>query len=504
MTPLKLIEEFLDGVTMYRAVLYALVVLVISAFGLSVVDIFVYTPLELLVSLGVTTATALIVNKVFALLFKVPTNYESALITGGIIYFLFLPTIFVLELLVIALATALAVASKYILAWRKQHIVNPAAFGAFTVALLGFDPALWWVGSPLLFIPMLIVGVLVVMKVRKWTPVLSFVVVGFLVYSVEAVQFGLNPITEAPAYFLSWPTLFLATIMLTEPFTMPPTKRLQCVYGGLVGVLSSTTLLSPVIAMTPELALIVGNIAMYPFTLRQKLYLTLIETKTIAANTLEFVFQKPKGLYFKAGQYLEWTLGHESPDKRGIRRYFTIASSPTEGTVNLAARFVEQGSSYKDALETFKPGDVIVASQLAGDFMLPKDDSVKCALVAGGIGVTPFRSHIKEWLDTDSSRPLDLYYCNNVEADIAYRALFETANEREHFSLIHVLSKEEVVGMEHGYITADMIKQHTPDWQERVWYLSGPPPMVYAYTALLREMGLPRGQIVRDFFPGLA
>ncbi len=498
------IERFLDGVTMYRAVLYALLVLIGAALILGLMDIVVYSPLEQIVSLAVAVGTALLVNFVCAKLWKVPANHESVLITAGIIYFLFLPTLLWSELVVIALAVVIAMVSKYLIAWRKQHIVNPAAIGAVGVALLGFDPALWWVGTPEMFLPMLVVGVLVVMKVRKWTPVLSFISVGFLVYSLEALRFGLSPITEAPAYFLSWPTLFLATIMLTEPFTMPPTKKLQMVYGGLVGVLSSTTLLSGLVAMTPELALVVGNIAMYSFTLRQKLILTLIETRTIATDTLEFVFKKPAGLHFKAGQYLEWTVGHEGADKRGIRRYFTIASSPTESTVHLAARFVPEGSTYKKALKTLQPGDTIVASQLAGDFVLPTDQSVKCALVAGGIGVTPFRSHIKEWLDTNSQRDITLYYCNNTEADIAYTDILTAAHERENFALVQVLGKEERAGMEHGYITSEMIVRRTPDWNERTWYLSGPPPMVHAYSKLLLDMGLSRHQVVKDFFPGLA
>lgn len=195
-------------------------------------------------------------------------------------------------------------------------------------------------------------------------------------------------------------------------------------------------------------------------------------------------------------------LPHAAADNRGLRRYFTIASAPEEPELRLAVRFTETGgSSYKKALLAMNAGDIIIASQCAGDFLLPKQPGErKLAFVAGGIGVTPFRSHVAQLAAADQSADVVMYYCNNTSAEIAYDDFFSESA----IKLVHVLAKEERDGYEHGYLTPDIIERYTPDYLERMWYLSGPPGMVNAYTALLREAGVPQRQIVRDFFPGLA
>ena len=206
---------------------------------------------------------------------------------------------------------------------------------------------------------------------------------------------------------------------------------------------------------------------------------------------------------FYAGQYLEWMLPHRKPDGRGVRRYFTIASAPHEEVLRLVVRFAENGSTYKQALQKLKSGDRVIAGQRAGDFLLPDESETKLAFVAGGIGITPFLSHFWYMAHQAVPRDIPLFYCNNTGADIAYRDMFDDLADSGYCRVVHILAQEKRVGYEHGLLTKDIIEKHVPDYRERVWYLSGPPGMVYAYSTLLREMGVPRGSIVRDFFPGL-
>ena len=286
---------------------------------------------------------------------------------------------------------------------------------------------------------------------------------------------------------------------------MPPTKRTQIFYGALVALVANTTLFAPFIAMTPELALVIGNLAIYPYRIRQKLFLTFIEKREIAKNTFEFIFKKPAGFTYQAGQYLEWMLPHEKSDSRGVRRYFTIASSPTESVVRLALKFVPAGSSYKQKLQSLAPGDIIIASQLAGDFMLPKDTHCKLAFIAGGIGVTPFSSHITYIKDTKADYDVQLFYCVNQLADLAYYDEFLQATKTIKLETIPLVAKAESEHtFETGYLTKEIIERRTPDYKERLWYISGPPPMVSAYKSLLLKSGVARNHIVTDYFPGLA
>lgn len=504
-TPVHFVQHKLDNIAMYRTVTLGLTILAGYSITLGFFGILPYTVFEQVLSLGTALVVGLVLNVVFAFILRVPANHESSIITALIVFFLMVPAQTLTDQWFIAATVALAITSKFVICYRRQHIFNPAAFAAVIIGVTGLSEPGWWIGTPQMLIPLLIIGSLVVMKIRKWTPVLWFLAFSFIVYLFESWRLDLGVIESIPIFFTSWPALFLAFFMLTEPFTLPPTKQLQAGYGALIGFLSSAAFFGPYVSMTPELALLIGNIAFYPFTLRQKLYLTLIEKKELAKNTFEFVFKKPHGFHFRPGQYLEWTLQHAKPDSRGIRRYFTIAAGPEEDVVLLGVRTTDDNpSTFKQALLKLEPGDTVTASQLAGDFMLPHDRDEKCAFVAGGIGVTPFRSFLGHMKFSDDKRDAVLYYANNTEAEIAYRDMFDQASNESNFKTVHVLAKEEKEGFEHGYLTEEIVKRHTPDFNERTWFLSGPPGMVNAYKSLLCKMGVPRKQIKTDFFPGLA
>src|SRR5438067_12955651 len=106
---------------------------------------------------------------------------------------------------------------------------------------------------------------------------------------------------------------------------------------------------------------------------------------------MNFVFKPSHRLAFEPGQYMEVTLAHAKPDSRGNRRFFTIASSPTEDYLNLGVRFYEDSSSFKKALSRIDGRTTIIAGQVGGDFTLPPDPRQKLAFIAGRIGITPFR-----------------------------------------------------------------------------------------------------------------
>lgn len=498
------LQHKIDQTGMYRTVTIGLSAIIAGSLILGLVGYSPYTFTEQLWSLLTAVMVALGLNLLIATVTKIPANHESALITALLLFCLFVPAFEPAELYVIALATAVAVGSKFVLTWRKQHLFNAAAFGAVALTFTGWHEAWWWIAQPELWPVIVLAGVAVVEKVRKFAMVGTMIAVGLVVFSLESLLSG-QLLTDALWRFLvTGPALFLAFFMLTEPFTTPPTKKLQMMYGALVGGLMSTSMFSGVVAMTPELALVIGNLAFYPFTLKQKLYLKLLEKRSIAADTFEFIFEKPAGMRFKPGQYLEWMLPHKS-DGRGPRRYFTIASAPEEETVKLALRVMpEGGSSYKNSLLDFAIGDSLIASQLAGDFLLPADAGRKIAFIGGGIGITPFRAYLGHMFATGEQRDYVLYYANKYAKDIAYQEELKRAETEFGLNWINVLGREELPGYEHGYITEEMIKRCTPDYLERAWYLSGPPGMVNAYEKLLRQMKVPKKHIKTDFFPGLA
>lgn len=495
------IKNYLDRTPMYMVVLETLGLLYIWSLIASSFALIGYQLEELLLSSLVIGITALVASYLASFIAKVEAQHLSSLITALLLFFLFLPSADSYELFGYAIVTSLAIFSKYILVWKRQHIFNPVAAGLVVASFFALPGATWWVASPVLFLGILILGGLVVAKIRRWSMVVIFILTTFVLYVVQqpaSVDFE----TLLSTFFLSYPYLFLAFFMLTEPFTMPGTEKLRIAYAVVVGVIASLPVIGG-FSVSPELALLVGNGLFFFTTLKQKAILEFKSRERLVPGIYEWVFKKPVGFKYQAGQYLEWMLPHSKSDKRGVRRYFTISSAPSEDVLRVAARVPEASSTYKKELLSLEPGEMLIASQLAGDFVLPKDPA-KIGMIAGGIGVTPFVSQIREMSMTNVWYDSVFFYCNNKKEDEAYGDLWSRATLHG-VKKVSVLAKEESgAGYEVGYLTADIIKKHCPDFLERHWYVSGPPPMVTASEKILKQLGVKNKNIIKDFFPGLA
>jgi len=482
---MKFIDDYLNTITMYRLVLYVLIFYLLVAGTLSLLGLLPFKPINLFFSVGVLTTVCWAANKIFARLFHAPTNLESVYITALILSLIITPISNFSQILSLVTLAVLSQGSKYILAINKKHLFNPAAFAVFTSALFLKYGASWWVGNPYMVIPVLIGGLLIVKKVKRFSLILSFLITYLIIISGQSV-FSANSLQFLPS-LLESPVFFFAMIMLTEPQTTPPKKSLQMLYGGLVGVIT--------FYQTPEMALLAGNIFSYLVSPKEKLLLKLKEKNKTAKVSYDFVFGMGKKLNFLAGQYMEWTLGHNHPDARGVRRYFTIAASPTEGNLRIGVKFSPNGSSFKKTLSNLNPGDQIVASQLSGEFTLPKDAAKKLVFIAGGIGITPFRSMVKYLIDTKQKRDIVLLYSVKLEEEIVYQDIFEKAKEVGVQTVYVVTDKM-------GLLDEKMIKGKAPDYKNRIFYISGPHSMVDAFEKTLKNMGVSNIKI--DFFPGYA
>ncbi len=480
------------------------------ALVLGFAGVLAYTGLELGVSLVILLLTCFVTNEIFSRLFKAPTNIESWAITALILFFIMMPTTDVADLAILMAASSLAMASKFLFAYRKRHIFNPAAIALVILGLLGSGLAFWWVGSTVLTPAVVVIGLLIVQKIRRFP--LFFVFTGASLATIAL--FGLAQGNSVPELWwealTAWPLLFFATVMLTEPTTMPATKKLQLVYGVMVGLLFGSQFHFGPVHSSPELALVIGNVFAYIVSRPQKLRLTLTKKSEIAANVYELVFDASETPRFVAGQYLEWTLAHDHPDNRGNRRFFTVSSSPTEKEVKMGIRIAAQKSStFKNSLVHLKEGATIMAGQFAGDFTLPADQSRKLVFIAGGIGVTPFRSMAKYLTDVESKRQVTLVYVAADPQSFAYTDVFTEAEKVFGMKTTYIVSngqeqQETPAGWtgKVGRITADLVQTEVPHYREALFYLSGPNAMVEAYKKLLLSMGVKRKDIVTDYFPG--
>ncbi|MEK7572180.1 MAG: oxidoreductase [Patescibacteria group bacterium] len=499
---LHLIDSFLNRITMYRLVLYGLLILAAYTVFMGLSGFISFTATQLLFSGTILFITCYVTNYLLAKTVTAPTNVESSTITSLILFFILSPFSETHQIATLVLAGVIAMTSKYLLAIHKKHLFNPAAIAAVILGIMGSPQVSWWIASSVLIPLTLIVGLLIVRKIRRFTLFFSFIITSFLVLTISGIAETRNLIDLWIETIISWPIIFLATIMLTEPATTPPTKKLQMIYGSLVGVFFNIPFHFGPIFSTPELALALGNIFSYIVSPKQKLFLTFKEKVQLANQTYEFVFQPNQKPTYHAGQYLEWTLPHAHADSRGNRRYFTVASAPTEQEIRLGVRFNTPPSSFKKDLLDLPKGKQLVAGQLGGDFTLPQDATEKLVFIAGGIGITPFRSMTKYLLDTKEKRDIVLLYANKTEEEIAYKELFGEAL-RIGMKTVYILSDAQADWQgKTGHIDEKMLQEEIVDYKERTYYLSGPIAMVDAYKRLLKQIGIATNKIVTDYFPG--
>ncbi|HVW82537.1 MAG TPA: RnfABCDGE type electron transport complex subunit D [Candidatus Paceibacterota bacterium] len=481
---------------MYRLVLYYLAALALLAFILGLFGIVPVDPTALAFSILLVTIVCLATNWVFARVFSAETNIESAYITALILVLIVPPATAgnVAGVGLLVFVSVWAMASKYIFAIGKKHVFNPAAIAIAIAALALNQPATWWVGGNLWLAPVVILGgLLVVRKIQRFDLVLSFMAVAIVATLATAPSADYGGLLSQTLLHSSF--FFLAFVMLTEPLTTPPNRLLRMAYGTLVGLLFAPNIHLGSFYLTPELALLAGNIFSYAVSPKGRYTLTLVRVEQAARDAYDFVFTPDRAFTFKPGQYMEWTLSHKYPDDRGNRRYFTLASSPTASEVRLGVKFYNPSSTFKRALAALTESKTISVSHLAGGFVLPRKKETKLVFIAGGIGITPFRSMIEYLLDSRERRDIVLLYSNKAEADIAYKPLLDRARAELGIRTVYVTGTP---------IDAALIACEIPDYRNRSFYISGPHGMVETFKAALRRMGVSWFRIKSDFFPGFA
>ncbi len=493
------LKAFLNGTTMYRLVVYLLGALALWACALSVVHLLPFSPLSLLGSLITLIGVSIGANWVLSKVFRAVSNVESGLITALILFFILTPPTTVSGVAGLVLAGAVAMAVKYLVTWCNAHVVNPAAFAAVVVGAIN-GSAHWWVATLSMLPAVAVAGWITTKKMRRFEMAAVFLVAVCVMHLVvvplttgSGVLGVVGNLKTIKLLVVSWPILFLAAFMLTEPLTTPPTRWLQLSYAGTVGMLAATPFQLGAVSMTPELALVLGNALAFFWHPRSRHTLTLLGSRVLAADIYEFRFEKPAALTFEPGQYLEWTLGYHPADSRGNRRYFSPASSPLEPEVRAIMRIPERASTFKQTLAAMVPGDSAVASHAAGDFTLPTNSTnTRFAFFAGGVGITPFLSMIRHALAT--SRPLDatLFYVVRSRGECIDLELLASA---------HRLGVRTIC-LSAPQLTHELVSRHCPGITKWAAYISGPPAMVESVEARLRSLGVPKRQIHTDYFTG--
>ncbi len=221
--------------------------------------------------------------------------------------------------------------------------------------------------------------------------------------------------------------------------------------------------------------------------------LTLLSKDNLISNIWSFHLKPEQPVTWQPGQYMYYELKHEGSDDRGEKRWFTIASAPSEGFLQITTRFAgKESSSFKKMLFNLPLGSELEATGPEGDFTL-NDTSRSVIFVAGGIGITPFRSIIRELANQSQKIPITLVYANRDDQFVFKDEFDEISGTHPEFT-VHYLPNQQ--------LDVATIEKTVPDFREQVLYLSGPELMVEAVGDALRAAGHSDKKLKQDFFPG--
>ncbi len=486
------VDYYLNRITMYKLVAFSLSILAIISIIFGYSGALTISGNALLLSFVVISAACFGARVFFSKLFKVTMNDESSLITALILFLILPPSSQADQLVVSALVGVLAIASKFILAVHRKHIFNPAAIAVVIAGLLGLTQASWWIANDVMFIFIILAGLLILRKTNRYR--MFFIFAGFALGITLLQDFSSSEslVTLLKTSLVSFPIIFLGTVMLTEPSTTPPNQRLQLIYAAIVGVLVGLRLNVGDFYVTPEIALVIGNIFAYSShaSMRKRYKLVLESITELAPEIHMFTFKPDAKIRYEAGQYIELTAAVKTPDIRGNRRTFTIASAPAEDSVSFVIRVPRKTSAFKKALINLKSDDSVYAQHVAGDFTLPQDNEQKLLFIAGGIGITPFMSIIKFIVNTKTKHDIVLLY---------------QASDKSHFIQSRLFKAAENCGVKTIRVTAPLAKDELEaieDIRNRLVYISGPDGFVKMYRSIFDNHNITSSGIKTDYFTG--
>lgn len=234
----------------------------------------------------------------------------------------------------------------------------------------------------------------------------------------------------------------------------------------------------------------------------------LIKKKKEGKNIISFIFTRPRGFNFKPGQFIYLTIPKMLfEDKRGNVRHFTISSSPTEENIMITTK-IRKESGYKKTLWKLAKNSLLEYRGPFGNFILEKERKRTQVFLAGGIGVTPFRSIIKYKIDNGFKTPVHLIYSCSTPEEITFRKELEnwTKDKKIKLDITITHPEESKTKWEKltGRLNCKIIKKLTKDHNLKStnFWICGPPNFVSAICNELEKLKVKEDRITIENFSG--
>jgi ferredoxin-NADP reductase len=229
------------------------------------------------------------------------------------------------------------------------------------------------------------------------------------------------------------------------------------------------------------------------------------EKRDVAKRTLMVVFDLlGEEVDFQPGQYF-WVTLLDPPydDEKGPRRHITVVTSPTErGVLGLATRL--RDSAFKRSLAELPEGTEVEVEQPKGSFVLPQETDRHYVFIAGGIGITVFRSMLRYIADEGLPHRVTLVHSNrDRESTAFYDELRELEAANPNVEIVYTMTQDSAWEGETRRIDAEMLRDHLGEELDSYTYLiAGPPAMVDGVAEALQGAGIPEDQVLPARFSG--
>ena len=229
------------------------------------------------------------------------------------------------------------------------------------------------------------------------------------------------------------------------------------------------------------------------------------EKQEVAKGTLLVTFDLlGEEVDFTPGQYFFVTLpdvGHQ--DDKGLRRHITVVTSPNEkGILGFATRM--RDSAFKRSLGELPVGTEVQVEPPRGSFALPDDTSRPLVFVAGGIGITVFRSMLRYIREERLPYRVTLIYSNRDRESTAFLdELGELESSIPGLRVVLTMTEDPGWDGETRRVDAAFLGDHLGDDLAAFrYYIAGPPGMVDGVAETLEASGVPEDRVVPGRFSG--